>query len=336
MNEILIIKDYTGGAKINDILLKYKIGHAKLRLILRRNNIPERNKSINRRQYLLDESFFEKIDTQGKAYWLGFLYADGWICNKNHSVGLTLKASDGDHLIKFKKYVKSNAPITTIKSKQRKIKNQIIKSCLQKNIMLHSKKVKMDLISVGCGLNKSLTLEFPNSSQVPQDLLSHFIRGYFDGDGCLSSYISKKDKNPRKAYQMTIVGSDQFILSLKDFLLKILNVKIYTHKRGKVSILSLKTNERCKIFCEWIYSNSQIHLKRKYKIYQKMLKTAIFNHEGENSPYAKDYVFKKDNTKIKIKNLTLFCKTNNLNFRKMWKIAKGIVKKSHNGYSLYA
>lgn len=49
----------------------------------------------------------------------------------------------------------------------------------------YSKKSYTDLINKGCGINKSLILKFPDETQVPQNLISHFIRGYFDGDGCV-------------------------------------------------------------------------------------------------------------------------------------------------------
>ena len=45
-----------------------------------------------------------------------------------------------------------------------------------------------DLIKQGCVPNKSLILTFPNKYQVPKNLINHFIRGYFDGDGSIYEY----------------------------------------------------------------------------------------------------------------------------------------------------
>ena len=48
---------------------------------------------------------FETIDTEEKAYWLGFMYADGYIGASRYSVGINLSLKDIDHLKKFCKYM---------------------------------------------------------------------------------------------------------------------------------------------------------------------------------------------------------------------------------------
>ena len=55
-----------------------------------------------------DEHSFDVIDTEEKAYWLGFLYADGNVSNTKNEVGITLQSSDIKHLYKFKTFLKSS------------------------------------------------------------------------------------------------------------------------------------------------------------------------------------------------------------------------------------
>ena len=66
------------------------------------------------RLYTLNENFFETIDTEDKAYWLGFIYADGYITKSKtgqHNLGIKLSIKDLAHLQKFALDIKTNKPI---------------------------------------------------------------------------------------------------------------------------------------------------------------------------------------------------------------------------------
>jgi DNA-binding transcriptional regulator WhiA len=118
----------------------------------------------------LIKDIFHVIDTEDKAYWLGFLYADGYI-SKYNQIEVSLSLEDIDHLKKLKKFVNTNTNIITDKYRCR--------------LLFCSKEMVSDLAILGCVNNKSLILTFPTEEQVPQNLLNHFLRGYVDGDGCL-------------------------------------------------------------------------------------------------------------------------------------------------------
>ena len=123
---------------------------------------------------MFDEHKFEKIDTEEKAYWLGFLDADGCIHNgRNYDYGieLGLQEQDYSHLVKFKDFIEKDNKICyreKINSYRYQFKN---------------KTMNKDLINLGCVPHKSLILKFPDEDQVPDNFLIPFIRGYFDGDG---------------------------------------------------------------------------------------------------------------------------------------------------------
>lgn len=48
---------------------------------------------------------FENIDTEEKAYWLGFLYADGCVGSKESKVELSLAEKDLRHMEKFRSFI---------------------------------------------------------------------------------------------------------------------------------------------------------------------------------------------------------------------------------------
>lgn len=134
------------------------------------------------RKYHHDENFFEIIDTEQKAYWLGFMYADGWIQDYSNRYGqdhfgITLADYDEDHLKKFLSDIKATNPIRYDKSKVKLGQSRLAK------VELVSQKTVDDLISQGCLKKKTLILQPPQ--KVPKELIRHFIRGLFDGDGSI-------------------------------------------------------------------------------------------------------------------------------------------------------
>ena len=74
-----IIKDYQDGLSMDNVASKYSINRKTVAAALKRNNIQARSNKINSRKYIHDFNYFETIDTEEKAYWLGFIYADGYI-----------------------------------------------------------------------------------------------------------------------------------------------------------------------------------------------------------------------------------------------------------------
>ena len=112
-----IINDYKNGLSLRKIQAKYHVNRNNISKILKENNIQIRTQVITSKKYFADETFFDVINTEEKAYWLGFIYADGYITTKrnngNQSLGITLSKSDKEHLEKFKRSIKSNHPINT-------------------------------------------------------------------------------------------------------------------------------------------------------------------------------------------------------------------------------
>lgn len=78
--------------------------------ILKRNGIQKRSNKDNSRRFNVNHDYFEKIDSEEKAYWLGFIAADGYV-NKANCVGVTLASKDHAHLLKLAKATESTYEI---------------------------------------------------------------------------------------------------------------------------------------------------------------------------------------------------------------------------------
>ena len=244
-----------------------------------------------------DITFFDEIDTEEKAYWLGFLYADGYI-SKTSEICVDLKILDVAHLIKFKRSLDANTAVRSDIRLQRA------------RFSVKNKYLHMALNNLGCINNKSLVLTFPNENIfVNSDLIRHFIRGYFDGDGCLS-FARNKYFTPR----ITILGTKDFLISLLKHIQKYLsieNLRFYKDKRHNEQIMSLIfTKDEGISFLNWIYSNCTIYLNRKYSRYLcfknhnfAVLKSDFEENDRAISENAKllvlklfpNFIFKTDN-----------------------------------------
>lgn len=204
-----------------------------------------------------DQSYFDVIDTEDKAYFLGLLFADGNVYMKRNRVQITLANEDIYILHKFSEFIKSSAKLYL----DREIYSKLI---------LDSKLLCQALIKLGCIERKSLTLKFPSEEQVPKHLLHHFVRGYFDGDG----HISKDKRLVKPYYHINITSSEGFIQSLRDELVENGIVPGGTYKRYKDKEVSAHTimvkSKSAKVFLDYLYKDATIFLTRKHKLYENM------------------------------------------------------------------
>lgn len=204
---------------------------------------------------------FEKIDTEEKAYWLGFLYADGSVGSKEDKIELGLSKKDLKHIEKFRNFMN----ITNKISYRKNTKSY--------RISFRSIKCKQDLINKGCVPKKSLILKFPNENQVPKELIKHFIRGYFDGDGWFT--------NTEKCFQIGIIGTENFI---KGFLDTVENInkenKIFkVHRENGAKRYMFGSYNDVLNFLNWIYKDSKIYLDRKYEHYLDFIQNGSKYHK---------------------------------------------------------
>lgn len=233
----------------------------------------------SRLQYTFNESYFETIDSEHKAYWLGFIAADGCVLEpttciskktgkrikkENGALEIALKKSDTIHLKKFQKDISDTHKIYYRKHQE---------AC---SLKLHSKKMYENLLKLGIVPRKSKKLELPQS--IPDELFPHFLRGYFDGDGSISFSKTKKKAITVHSIAISFLGNETFISQVFDKL-KQYNIKgCFSYKKGVKDIktfmlTNIKTKKR---FLDFIYKDATIYLDRKYDRY------LIFNKLYDN------------------------------------------------------
>ena len=175
------LKMYLDGKSTTFISKELKISRSRFSLYLKSQNIEVIKTPHKKKIY---EDIFEEINTEEKAYWLGFLYADGYVTHDNRW-GVELGYEDYNHLQNLLNAFGYNGDLKT------RERNGVV-SC---SFTINNKQMTSSLISNGVVPNKTYCLKFPNVDIVSQTLLSHFIRGFFDGDGCV--YLTR-NKRPRK------------------------------------------------------------------------------------------------------------------------------------------
>ncbi len=202
------------------------------------------------------------------AYVLGFFTADGnMIRNKRGGCYLEFTTTDRDVLEKIKKLLAVNNKISAIK--------RTLNSKICHRIQIGSKEMFNDLIRLGMTPAKSNSIQLPN---IPDKYFPDFVRGYFDGDGCVyfkENWAKDRDK-PRWVFQVRFTsGSKDFLRSLWQ-LLKATEVckggYLYNKSRGFELVFSHHDGLDLSKFMYYNIS-SDLYLERKYSIFQKVFKT---------------------------------------------------------------
>lgn len=263
------ILEYVNTSKFNRSIQvisdKYGINKKTLTKYLKDRNIPTNNTTAK----YVNEDIFNIIDTEEKAYWLGFMYADGYIESKSNGIGLDLSIKDLTHLQKFQKFLEYEGNISIVKASNYRHISNVNKQGEQiymAKLLIRNSKLWEDLNKWGCVPNKSLILKFPDPEIFNNDesLILAFIRGYFDGDGSLG-YYRHSQSNPNKEESLQFVGTKHFLQGVQKylgqgFLMQKPNCNLLTYR------LSYST-KKANIAAQLLYDNASIYLERKYKIY---------------------------------------------------------------------
>ena len=194
-----------------------------------------------------NNTVFNMIDTEEKAYWLGFIFADGYVSDQNH-FELSLSSKDFSHLQKFGRFLnyESNSKLYGHRCR----------------FVVKDKHFTQSLKKLGCIPRKSLILEFPK--RLREDLIPHFIRGYSDGDGCLYHIQPKKSLS----LSFILLGTEEFLsVCLKHFNLE--HKRIRSYNKSKVYSIQMSYKQALDV-CSYMYKDANIFLERKYEKYNKI------------------------------------------------------------------
>lgn len=251
-----IVARYNGGESIAALAASYGRSFATMRENLHRwGAVMRRRGPVRRCEF--DESFFSVIDTEAKAYWLGFILADGcvgqtgagnWVCRVN------LSSCDAQHLAKLAAAVGTTT----------KVKNG--HDGASAYLDLCSVQLCRDLQALECGPNKTGRHGIP---KIREDLNRHFYRGYFDGDGSLFDML--------KAYswRFDVVGSTKFIAQFQRWLMEHARVAVTKLQRCRcaadVSSLRYSGSKQVARIMSLLYTDATIYLDRKYVLVKLLL-----------------------------------------------------------------
>lgn len=240
-------------------------------------------------------NFFEDIDSEKKAYWLGFIAADGWVTYNptkyKYSFGVTLQERDSELILSFMKDINCNNKIYTKTIKNRKYIG----------FTITNKKMVEDLVSLGIVQNKSKNLKTP---KIKNELIHHFYRGLLDGDG----HYKNKVRNG-----IQICGSFDILNDFKNFVenkFKLRKRKLIKH--NSIYYYSL-TGKSCKKVIDFLYLDASISLSRKKKTAMEI------SRYYENDRFFGVY-FRKDRKKysVKVKNKSYGCFDNEIEAAKKY------------------
>jgi hypothetical protein len=239
-----MVELYVSGVSSTVLGEKFNISSRQVRRTMVKLGVETRDAG-QPRIHSVNEDFF-KTWTPEMAYVLGMIASDGCISTFN---SFSIAQKEKYILEKISEALSYDTPIITINEKTK---------C--HSLSVNSKKMVKDLMDIGITQRKSLTLEFPN---VPNEYMSHFIRGIFDGDG----HISRK-----VAYVSIASGSECFAISLHN-ILKHNGFNVNIKQNSGIYRIVITTLASVQLFSQWIYKDcGDLYLIRKFETFKKGVK----------------------------------------------------------------
>ena len=247
----------------NYVCIQYKAGKSTLQLAkelsvsfslisrtLIRAQVPRRRK--NTRYSVGNPHYFDIIDSEVKAYWLGFIAADGHIQSTKDILLITLARRDREHLMRLRSALDTDYPV-----RDYKYSTEISTIAIQESALVNG------LVAQGLTQHKTFTLIWPN--HISSDLLHHFIRGYVDGDGGFYATLNKYQKTPNIAFNVT--SYEPFILSMQLHLMKKCNLSKtkLAYRRAGIKSPTLRYCGRLQVkrIFDYLYKDATVWLPRK-------------------------------------------------------------------------
>ena len=243
----LAIKLYTlYKLPIYKIAMLFGVSDITLRAYFIQNKINLKGHKVGKNS---DNKYFSNINSCDKAYFLGLIFADGNIRSSNNKKNLSISLTESDAYILelFNRYANFNSNLFI--NHKEDIKPR-------KGLSIHSQKIYDDLIKLGVEENKSKKLM--TIPKIRKNLIPHFIRGYFDGDGIAKSngYIG-------------FCGDYNMLSFIKEQLINECNVKdnkITFNKSNNIYYIQWSSKKDRNTIFNYLYKNKKdLYLKRKYE-----------------------------------------------------------------------
>lgn len=260
--------DYTKGEKISVLEAKYDMPRNIIMKYLKLSNVEIRDNSAENRKYEINEHYFNDINSENKAYFLGLLFADG--CNNGKNI--TISLSDGDEYI-LKRFANEVFPNKDRELYCYKLSEKNPNHRDSYSLSICNKNIKNDLNRHGVVQRKSLILKYPN--ELSDVYFKDFLRGYFDGDGCVRLKRGRNEDSPPRV-SFSILGTDEFLNCVGRKMVDLFKLKygfkIYEFKNTSIKELRVVAiDDVLKVF-KSIYNNTDLYLVRKYDKMREVFK----------------------------------------------------------------
>lgn len=259
------VEEHMNGKLMKDIEKEYGFNHGVVYSYMHKHDIEYKNE--HGRKNFFNQSYFHNIDNEHKAYWLGFIYADGTITNtgsgntKVNRMSINISNRDVELLHEICKDIEYKNP----KIKVYTPCESTYGTSLMARVDFTSVKLCADLQSWGVRPNKTGTLSI--LPDIPEELIRHFIRGFFDGDG---SVVGK----PHCSF--SIIGDAPFLIEIQKILMEecsLNKTKLYAYPHKSVDIFDLTYGGRLQLgrIFNYLYKDATIYLNRKYEVFKQAL-----------------------------------------------------------------
>lgn len=275
----------------------------------------------NYSKYTLNENSFKKIDTELKAYCLGFLYADGNIYKT--SVRIHIHKKDSEILDFFIQAFETTQDFRVDKNGYAILN-------------VSSRKICEDLAQHGVTPNKTFKLKFPLES-LSEDLIPHFMRGVVDGDGSFSSKEKEKSSatfNVVSNFDFSIEFMNQLVKKAGVNQTKILKKESIINPELKLGIISYSGYNNVNKIYKLLYNDANVFLVRKKMRAEEILEKIRQNNlSSKRGRYSKLILFHKDFGERRPKATYEGLKECQMSRQTLKKLISG-EKKSHKGWIL--
>lgn len=248
-----MVTSYEQGESAQSIANRYGTSYQVIQPLLAKRGVTLRSKREANKKQKCNDRYFQAIDTEEKAYWLGFLTADGCVTRgkklgDSPRISLHLAKQDYGHLVKLKQALQASQMISA---------NE--RSC---SLTIFSAEMATDLAWHGMRPNKTFST---TSAQVAVELERHYWRGVIDGDGDFA----------KSGDSLKLVGDYDVVLAFQKFVLSYCpQVRANIRKNENIFTFSIR-RQATLCMLQAMYGDARVFLDRKYRRAQEIVTDAV-------------------------------------------------------------
>lgn len=271
----VMIARYQAGEYATQLAKEFGVSQAGFSALLQRRKIPVHTYG-NPGRYQCDHTFFQRIDSEAKAYWLGFLAADGTVMDRGHIV-LILQSRDAEHVTRFRDALGATHPITAFDNH----------GYPAHKLYIASPAMAADLARYTVTPRKTHTIRWP---ELCEPWLRHYVRGYVEADGGFYAGMRTKPSTGAlfRTWWFSISGNRQFLTALRAYFMERCGVRLtslYHPKNNHPNIVRLnyQGGKQVRRMFDLLYDDATILLPRKYAAFFPLptgLRVGIRNHNA--------------------------------------------------------